>query len=123
MVRLFRFILLALAALLLTYMLLLSACASLNNTLDHVKTGMDRGQVLQSVDRSPQFAFRQGTTEYLLYQVGTSFFSLYSDYPWSVLFVRLENGTVVDKGVVGFLEERRIKRISPTFNLRDFEKR
>ena len=103
--------------------LLLSACASLNNTLDNVKIGMDREQAVRSVGRSPKYAPGQGTTEYLLYQVGASFFSLYSDYPWSVLFVRLENGTVVDKGVVGFLEERRIKRISSTFNLRELEKR
>jgi hypothetical protein len=104
--------------------LLLSACAYLNNTLDDVKIGMDREHAIRSVPQGrPEFTLGQGTTEYLLYRVGASFFSLYSDYPWSVLFVRLENGTVVDKGVVGFLEERRIKRINSTFNLRDLEKR
>ena len=102
--------------------LLLSACAHLNNTLDDVKIGMDREQAIRSVPHRGE-TLRQGATEYLLYRVGASFYSLYSDNPWSVLFLRLEGGKVVDKGVVGIIEEARIKRINPNFNLRELQKR
>ena len=102
--------------------LLLSACAHQSNTLNDVQIGMDRERAIRSVQHQ---AIRQvhGDTEYLFFRVGASFSSLYSDHPWTVFFVRLESGKVVDKGVVGFFEEIRIKRLNPDFNLRALQKR
>lgn len=90
-------------------------------TLDDVKIGMKREQALRSVNAAP-FSFEQGTTEYLIYQVVASFTAMYRDNPNSVLFVRLEKGVVVDKGVVGRSEEARIQRINPAFDLEAYQR-
>jgi hypothetical protein len=102
-------------------MLLMSACAHLVNVLDHVKVGMDREQAIGSAQGRPTpYYIKNGPTEYVLFRVATNLVSMYGEQPYDVLFVRLENGKVVDKGVVGTSEERKIRQIRPTFSLREW---
>lgn len=102
----------------------LSACAHVVNTLDDVKIGMSREQAVSSASGSPTPYYLKGdTTEYVLFRVVTNFYSMYGEYPNDILFIRLENGRVVDKGVVGAPEEQRIKNVSPSFVLRDWQRK
>ena len=93
-----------------------AACAHTINTLDRVTLGMSREQVLQNVSATPEFV-AQGSTEYILFPVMASFVAMYRDTPYTILFVRLENGRVAAKGVVGRAEEAQIERLDPAFDL------
>ncbi len=102
----------------------LSACAHVVNTLDDVKIGMSREQAVGSASGSPTPYYLKGeTAEYVLFRVVTNFYSMYGEYPNDVLFIRLENGKVVDKGVVGVSEEQRIRKLNPSFVLRDWQRK
>lgn len=104
--------------------LLLSACAHAVNTLDHVRIGMDRELAINSASGSPTPYYLKGeTTEYVLFRVMTNLYSMYGEYPNDVLFIRLENGKVVDKGVADASEERNIRKISPSFVLREWQRK
>lgn len=101
----------------------LSACAHVVNVLDGVKPGMNREQAVASASGSPTPYYLKGeTTEYVLFRVVTNFYSMYDDYPNDILFIRLENGGVVAKGVVGSSEEQKIREIKPSFVLRDWQR-
>jgi len=100
----------------------LSACAHLSNVLSDVKPGMDRREAIASVDAKPR-SYVRGSTEYLVYRFGVSFGSLYSDHPWTLYFVKLAEGQVVDKGVLGSAEERAIHEIDPSFDREKLEAR
>ena len=99
--------------------LLLSSCAHMVNTLDKVEAGMEREKALGNVQGNPTpYFIKDRNTEYVLYRVTTSLFSMYSDSRHDVLFVKFENQKVVDKGVVSTKEEVHIKKINPSFELR-----
>lgn len=100
----------------------LIACAHTSNVLNDVKIGMNRVEAIKSVGNKP-LSYVQGSTEFILYRVGASFSSLYSDNPWTIFFVKLEDGKVVDKGVVGWAERRALKRIDPDFDISKLEAR
>lgn len=100
---------------------LAAGCAHIVETpFDAIKIGMPREEAIQRLGFTP-LSVQKDSTEYLLYQVIASFFALYSDTPNSVLFVRLEKGVVVAKGVVGKREAERIKQIDPAFDLRKLQ--
>ncbi len=104
--------------------LVLSACAHTVNTLDDVKIGMDRQRAVESASGSPTpYYLKNEATEYVLFRVVTNFYSTYSEYPNDILFIRLENDRVVDKGVVGTAEEQKIRRISPAFVLHEWQRK
>ena len=92
------------------------ACAHSVNTLDKVTIGMPKSDVLQNVNVTPHFV-SEGATEYIIYPVMASFFAMYDDTPYSLLYVRLDNGLAVAKGIVDKREEQEIKRIDPSFDL------
>jgi hypothetical protein len=100
----------------------LAGCAHLSNVLSDVKTGMDRHEAVTHVDAKPR-SYVRGDTEYLVYSFGVSFSSLYSDHPWTLYFVKLQAGKVVDKGVLGSAEERAIHEIDPGFDREKLEAR
>jgi hypothetical protein len=101
---------------------LLAGCAQLSNVLSDVKPGMDRREALANVDASPR-SFRKDCTEYLVYRFGVSFSSLYSDHPWTLYFVKLVDGRVVQKGVLGAAEEQALREIDPHFDRERLEAR
>ena len=102
----------------------LAACAHLVNVLDDVKIGMTRDQAVASAKGRPTPSYlRGGSTEYVLFSVVTNFHSMYGEYPNDILYIRLENGRVVDKGVVGAHEEVSIRKVSPTFVLSDWQRK
>ena len=103
--------------------LLLSACAHIpSGILSDVQLGMNRESAIRSVQSSPTFYYlKDGSTEYVLFQVVSSFTAMYSEYPYQVEFIRLENDRVVVKGLVGKSEEQRIRTIRPTFVLREWQ--
>jgi len=101
---------------------LLAGCAQLSNVLDDVKPGMGRREAIASVDGSPH-SYRKNSTEYLVYRFGISFSSLYSDHPWTLYFVRLVDGVVVEKGVLGKVEEKALREIDPKFEREKLEAR
>ena len=93
-----------------------AGCAHSVNTLDKVTIGMPKSDVLQSVNVTPHFV-SEGATEYIIYPVMASLVAMYGDTPYSLLYVRLENGLVVAKGVVDKRAEKEIKRMDPSFDL------
>jgi hypothetical protein len=102
-------------------MLLVSACAHLVNVLDHVNVGMDKEQATGNTQGNPTpYCIKNGSAEYVLFRVVTNFVSMYGEQPYDVLFIRFENGRVVDKGVVNTSEEEKIRQIRPTFFLREW---
>ena len=101
---------------------LLAGCAHLSNVLDDVEPGMDRREAIANVDASPH-SYARGSVEYLVYRFGVSFSSLYSDHPWTLYFVELVDGKVVDKGVLGSAEEQAIRAIDPQFDREALEAR
>jgi hypothetical protein len=99
----------------------LVACAHLVNVLDTVKPGMTREQAVGSAQGNPTPYYVIGaSTEYVLFRVVTNLYSMYGEQPHEVLFIRIENGKVTEKGVVGAAEEDRIRKIRPTFSLREW---
>lgn len=100
----------------------LMACAHTVDLLDRVQIGMEREQTIRNVSSNPSQTIKQAGTEYLLYTLVTSVSQAYSN-THSVLFVRLENGRVVDKGVVGRGKAAEIKKLAPWFDLDEAEGR
>ena len=101
----------------------LAACAHLGAMdMQKAEIGMNRGQAIASIQGNPTpYYLGSGPTEYVLFRMVPSFTSMYSDHPYAVYFIRLENGKVVDRGLVGKSEEDRIKQVSPTFVLREWQ--
>jgi hypothetical protein len=104
------------ALVLVIFCCVLTSCAHMVNTLNGVDVGMTRDEALQAVGFGPH-EVSDGKTEYLIYRVVTNFFAWYGDKPNSLLFVRLENGMVTNKGVIGRREKREIRRIDPSFDV------
>jgi hypothetical protein len=77
---------------------------------------MDRTTVLSRVGGNTLYCFQSGSVEYLLI-VGAYDVITFATEREDVLFIRLENGKVVDKGVAGRLEEKRIKEVNSSFVL------
>lgn len=102
---------------------LLSACAQLGGwDMRKAEIGMSREQAIASIQGNPTpYSLKSGPTEYVLFRMFPSFTAMYSDYPYAVYFIRLESNKVVDRGLVGNSEENRIKQISPTFVLREWQ--
>jgi len=103
--------------------LLLSACAQLGAMdMRKAEIGMSREQAIASIQGNPTpYFLKNGSTEYVLFRLIPSFIAMYSDHPYEVFFIRLENGKVVDRGLVGGSEEEKIKRVSSTFVLREWQ--
>jgi hypothetical protein len=85
---------------------------------------MDREAAIRKIltEGTPTFYYLgDGSTEYVLFRNIPSFWAMYSDYPYTVEFLRVESDRVVDKGVVGKSEEKRIKAMRPDFVLREWQ--
>ncbi len=86
---------------------------------------MDREAAIRKIlsQGTPTFYYlKEGSTEYVLFRNVSSFMAMYDDVsPHAVEFVRLENDRVVDKGVVGKSEEKRIQQMRPNFVLREWQ--
>lgn len=110
------------AALTLT-VLLLPACAQLAGLdMRTAEIGMSREQAIATLPGKPTtYTLRSGVVEYVLVASVKSFSAMYSDYPYAVTFIRLENDKVVDRGLVDETEEKRIKDVSPAFVLREWQ--
>src|SRR5262245_40040653 len=90
--------------------------------LSGVERGMDRDSAIRAVGPGPTFYYlKAGSTEYILFRVIVSVTAMYGEYPHNVEFIRLENERVVGKGRVDVAEERRIREIRPTFELREWQ--
>jgi hypothetical protein len=84
--------------------------------------GMSREEAIAAMPGKPTtYTLKSGTVEYVLIASVKSFASMYSDYPYAVTFIRLENGEVVDRGLVDESEERKIREVSPAFVLREWQ--
>ena len=84
--------------------------------------GMNREQAIAAMPGKPTtYTLKSGPVEYILICTVKSFTAMYSDYPYAVTFIRLENGKVVDRGLVGEAEEKRIKQISSAFILVEWQ--
>lgn len=83
---------------------------------------MNRDQALIAIGGfQTTFTLRSGATEYVLYRSVTSFGALNSEFPYDVYFLRLENGVVTRRGLVGKREERRVRDVDSTFVLREWQ--
>ena len=102
---------------------LLSACAQLGGwDMRKAEIGMNREQAIASIQGNPTpYSLKSGPTEYVLFRMFPSFTAMYSDYPYAVYFIRLENDKVVDRGLVGNSEESKIRQVSSTFVLREWQ--
>ena len=101
----------------------LSACAQLGAwDMRKAEIGMNREQAIGSIQGNPTpYYLKKNSTEYVLFRMFPSFTAMYSDYPYAVYFIRLENDKVVDRGLVGRSEEDRIRQVSSTFVLQEWQ--
>lgn len=95
--------------------ILLSACASTLNVLDNVRTGQSEMQAKESVRATPAWTFENERTKYLVYGFIATFLDMY-DNTITYYFVKLEDGKVVNKGMLRKRERNEIKMISPDFD-------
>lgn len=94
---------------------LLSACASTLTALDDVRVGQGEEQAKASVYDQPTWTFEDKRTKYLVYGYIVTFLDMY-DNTVTYYFVKLEDGKVVDKGLVGKKERKEIQRLAPEFD-------
>lgn len=95
--------------------ILLSACANMLNVLDHVRVGQNEMQAKEFVSATPKWSFENEKTKYIVYGFIATFLDMY-DNTITYYFVKLENGNVVDKGMLGKRERNEIKMIDPNFD-------
>jgi hypothetical protein len=95
---------------------LLSACASTLNVLDNVRDGQSEKEAMESVGATPTLIFENQKTKSILYGFIATFIDMY-DSTITYYFVRLEDGVVVDKGMVGRRERDEIKVMAPDFDI------
>jgi hypothetical protein len=93
---------------------LLSACAHSLNVLDRVHLGQSEAEALQSVQATPQRTVDGGRTKYIVYGFIATFVDMYSNTV-THYFVKLENGKVVDKGILRGEVVQDIRKIDSTF--------
>jgi len=103
--------------------IVLSACAQLGAMdMRNAKIGMTRQEAIASMAGNPTpYLLKKGSTEYVLFRLVPSFTAMYSDHPHAVYFIRLENDKVVDRGLVGKAEEKKIRQVNSTFVLREWQ--
>jgi len=95
---------------------LLSACAHTLNVLDRVQPGQSEAEALKAVQGTPQRTVTDGKTKYIVYGFIATFLDMYSN-TITHYYVKLEDGKVVDKGILREEVIRDIKRIDPQFPL------
>jgi hypothetical protein len=96
-------------------LLLLPACANTLNVLDDVRVGQSETQARDSVRETPKWTFENEVTKYLVYGFVATFLDAY-DKTVTYYFVKLHDGKVVDKGMIGKRERNEIKTIDPDFD-------
>ncbi len=94
---------------------LLSSCARTLNVLDDVQKGQGEIQAIESVRATPTWIFENEKTKYVVYGFIATFLDMY-DNTITYYFVKLQDGKVVDKGMVGKRERDEIKMIDPKFD-------
>ena len=94
---------------------LLSACASTLNVLDDVRIGQSETQARESVRATPRWTFENEKTKYIVYGFIATFLDMY-DNTITYYFVKLEDGKVVNKGMLRKRERNEIKVIDPNFD-------
>ena len=95
--------------------LFVSACASTLNLLDDVRRGQSEAQAKEAVRDTPTWTIENERTTYLIYGYIATFLDLY-DNTITYYFVKLEEGRVVDKGMVRKRQRDEIKVIDPNFD-------
>lgn len=90
-------------------------CASTLNVLDDVRPGQTEQQATQAVRATPAWTFENEKTTYIVYGFIATFFDMY-DNTITYYFVKLENGIVVDKGMVSKRQRDEIKLIDAGFD-------
>ena len=95
--------------------LFVSACASTLNLLDDVRRGQSEAQAKEAVRDTPTWTIENERTTYLIYGYIATFLDLY-DNTITYYFVKLEEGRVVDKGMVRERQRDEIKVIDPNFD-------
>ena len=95
--------------------LFVSACASTLNILDDVRRGQSEAQAKEAVRDTPTWTIENERTTYLIYGYIATFLDLY-DNTITYYFVKLEEGRVVDKGMVRKRQRNEIKVIDPNFD-------
>lgn len=94
--------------------LLISACAHTLNVLDRVQPGQSEAEALKAVQATPQRTVTDGKTKYIVYGFIATFLDMYSNTV-THYYIKLENGKVVDKGILREGVIRDIKKIDPQF--------
>lgn len=95
--------------------LFVSACASALNVLDNVQRGQSEEQAKEAVRTTPKWTIENERTTYLVYGYIVSPFDM-ADNTVTYYFVKLEEGRVVDKGMVRKRQRDEIKVIDPDFD-------
>jgi hypothetical protein len=91
-----------------------SACAHTLNVLDRVHLGQTEAEALKAVQATPQRTVTEGKTKYIVYGFIATFVDMYSNTV-THYFVKLEDGKVVEKGILREEVVRDIKKIDPQF--------
>lgn len=94
---------------------LLSACASTLNVLDHVERGQSEAQATAAVRAQPAWTFENAKTKFIVYGFVATFLDMY-DNTITYYFIKLENGKVVDKGMMSKRQREEIKVLDPDFD-------
>lgn len=92
----------------------LSACAHTLNVLDRVHAGQSEAEALEAVQARPQLTVTDGKTTYIVYGFIATFVDMYSNTV-TYYYVKLEDGKVVEKGILREEVVRDIKKIDPQF--------
>lgn len=72
-------------------------------------------QAMESVRATPAWIFEKERTKFIVYGFIATFLDMY-DNTITYYFVKLEDGKVVDKGMLGKRERNEIKMIAPDFD-------
>ena len=102
--------------------ILLSACASTLNVLDDVQLGQDAVQAEESVQFPKSWVVENEKTKYIIWGFIATFFDIY-DNTITYYFVKLEDGKVVDKGMVQKRDRSEIKIVDPSFDTEQLKRR
>jgi len=96
--------------------LLLSSCAHTLNVLDRVRPGQSESEAVTAVGGAPNRTVDGGRTKYLLWGFIATFLDMYSETV-THYYVKLEDGRVVDKGILRGEIIGDIKKIDAQFAL------
>jgi hypothetical protein len=107
---------------LLTSGVLLSGCANMLNILDDVQLGQNAVQAEESVRSPKSWVIENEKIKYIIWGYIATFSDMY-DNTITYYFVKLEDGKVVDKGMVRRRQRSEIKIVDPSFDTEQLKRR